>query len=166
MSEHTKEPWPFGATPISSKDEALALFKQSLDARHGDLVGFFYEIFTEDGKRIAFLVGPSASANARRIVACVNACAGIPTDDLELCPSGGLLHLAAHSNRLVEQRDELLAALIDAKVSTDLCLNVFEALRQQRNVWAEGMLESAELYAKDCIQFKIKPAIASVKGGA
>ncbi len=53
----------------------------------------------------------TSQSNARRVVACVNACAGIPTDDLEQCPSGGLFHIADHANELVKQRDELLAAL-------------------------------------------------------
>ncbi len=58
----------------------------------------------------------TSEANARRIVACVNACAGIPTDDLERCPSGGLFHLADMANEVVKQRDELLAALEDAMI--------------------------------------------------
>ena len=53
----------------------------------------------------------TSEANARRIVACVNACAGIPTDDLERCPSGGLFHLADMANEVVKQRDELLASV-------------------------------------------------------
>lgn len=51
----------------------------------------------------------TSEANARRIVACVNACAGIPTDDLERCPSGGLFHLTDMANEVVKQRDNLLA---------------------------------------------------------
>lgn len=46
-------------------------------------------------------------ANARRIVACVNACAGISTELLE-CPGGNVAKVAG---RLMKQRDELLAAL-------------------------------------------------------
>jgi len=46
--------------------------------------------------------------NARRIVACINACVDIPTVDLEMCPPGGMFHLAAHANQLVQQRDRLL----------------------------------------------------------
>lgn len=53
----------------------------------------------------------AGEANARRIVACVNACAGIPTDDLEACPDRGLFYLASHADQLVKQRDDLLAAL-------------------------------------------------------
>ena len=47
-------------------------------------------------------------ANARRIVACVNACAGLPTEQLESSPLGGVLNGVAG---LIAQRDELLAAL-------------------------------------------------------
>lgn len=49
--------------------------------------------------------------NARRLVACWNACVAIPTDDLEECPEGGLFHLADHANQLAIQRDELLDEL-------------------------------------------------------
>lgn len=71
---------------------------------------------------------PSPEANARRIVACVNACAGISTELLEqhgitdvLAPSESSKDLAeasalliqsnARQLRLTAQRDELLAAL-------------------------------------------------------
>jgi Tfp pilus assembly protein FimV len=77
---------------------------------------------------VAMGIGPS---NARRIVACVNACAGIRTDDLETAgrlataEDSSLRRLAEHADtlraalqthaeeaaKLIEQRDELLAAL-------------------------------------------------------
>ena len=46
--------------------------------------------------------------NARRIVACVNACAGLPNDALD----GGwtAAGLSEYAKRLEQQRDELLAA--------------------------------------------------------
>lgn len=47
-----------------------------------------------------------ADANARRIVACVNACAGLSTQCLEET-GGGVEHYIA----VIKQRDELLAAL-------------------------------------------------------
>ena len=46
--------------------------------------------------------------DARRIVACVNACAGLPTEKLESSPPGGILNGVAG---LIAQRNELLAAL-------------------------------------------------------
>jgi hypothetical protein len=47
----------------------------------------------------------SCEANARRIVACVNACAGMPTDVLE---DKSILKASAE---IMQQRDELLSAL-------------------------------------------------------
>lgn len=53
--------------------------------------------------------GSEATANTRRIVACVNACEGMRNDELE----GGLLLgiMDAKIERLEQQRDELIAAL-------------------------------------------------------
>ena len=78
MSGHTKEPWIAHADTISG-------------AR-----GF--------GVSVTCL--PNKANNARRIVACVNTCAGIPTDEIE---KNGL-PLYMHES-LTKQRDELLAAL-------------------------------------------------------
>ncbi len=53
-----------------------------------------------------------AEANARRIVACVNACDGIKTIDLEAMSGTGILSKANHNADVVmKQRDSLLAAL-------------------------------------------------------
>lgn len=108
MSEqHIPEPWQFGATPIGAKEEAISLFKQSLDAHEGSIGEYFYEIYDDEARRIAFLIGPSALANSSRILACVNACAGLPGKALkEVLPN-----YAAY-NALHKQRDELLAALM------------------------------------------------------
>ncbi len=50
------------------------------------------------------------AANAARIVACVNACAGIPTDDLQ-ASRNAFDAMPATIRLLQQQRDELLAAL-------------------------------------------------------
>ena len=73
MTEHTPEPWHVynqpggGQTAISSK------------RTHGITEGIAF--------MDAVLIGPQHSAkrlaNARRIVACVNACEGISTEELE-----------------------------------------------------------------------------------
>lgn len=54
-----------------------------------------------------------ATANARRIVAAVNACATMPTDDLEEMVSvgGNIRNLAEFADHLRLQRDKLMAAL-------------------------------------------------------
>jgi hypothetical protein len=63
--------------------------------------------------------GANKETNARRIVACVNACAGIPTDLLEALPDfekAGLQTI----NQVIAQRDKLLAALKQAKALAPL----------------------------------------------
>lgn len=54
-----------------------------------------------------------ACANAERIAACVNACAGIPTDFLEQKSFGDAV--TATLEQLKQQHDELLAALKSAR---------------------------------------------------
>jgi hypothetical protein len=64
-----------------------------------------------------YIIGPdggyvSAAVEAARIVACVNYCAGVATDDLIAgASSGGLRALVAADDALERQRDRLLAAL-------------------------------------------------------
>jgi len=71
--EHTPEPW---ACPIDDDGNSAVV------ARDGYLVTF------------AFPNGDAADkANARRIVACVNALAGIPIEAIEALPEGELARL-------------------------------------------------------------------------
>lgn len=76
MSDHTKEPWHVG-----SLNDALYITAGQPPATTNDCPNHNAERET-----IARLFGtyPEADANARRIVACVNACAGIPNEVLEL----------------------------------------------------------------------------------
>ena len=76
MREHTKEPWVIDTDTVSSYAAAI-------------------RVKWEGGqKTIAYVEGPGLSpgddekrslglANARRIVACVNACAGLSTEAIE-----------------------------------------------------------------------------------
>ena len=96
MSEHTKEPWCIGRAGSIVADDPVPEMSGS------DAVEYY------GGHLICESV---VDRNARRIVVCVNACAGIPTDDLETSPKHGLLHLAEFANEIVQQRDELLGAL-------------------------------------------------------
>jgi hypothetical protein len=125
MSGHTKEPWR--VTPdghIASK-------------------GFvpIRTPFRED----AFKDGPNRSdhsdelllANARRIVACVNACAAIPTEDLEKAaadPIAGMFGRLA--GKSVSQRDhavqalsQLLSVLDDPRRTAEQTHDALEAAR-------------------------------------
>lgn len=71
MSGHTPEPWwrdgrEVGSSPI-------------MDIKVGRIDGADYS---------------QATANARRIVACVNACAGMPTEEIESYGFGALAECA------------------------------------------------------------------------
>jgi hypothetical protein len=90
-------------------------------------------------------------ANARRLVACWNACDGIPTTDLEQYAAlDGVEHETVARLRfvggLVKQRDELLEAL-------EVCRDALQRIREYG-----GHRASAEIVAEQ--------AIANVKGGA
>ena len=89
MSEHTKEPW---------------IYQMSDEYHEGIIIG-------KHGGEV--IDGHFNEANARRIVACVNACVWIPTEQLEaigqLTETGFSLQGLAN---LKQQRDELLAAVL------------------------------------------------------
>ena len=88
-NKHTPEPW---------RSEGLTI----LDA-DGHI------IFRMD---VSFYLPEERKDAARRIVACVNACAGFSTETLELIASvGGMQHKMTATAAVASQRDELLAAL-------------------------------------------------------
>lgn len=95
-NKHTPEPW---------RTDAECGFPQDIHDSKGSLFlrcgsDFDNEIYGE--------------ANARRITACVNACAGCATEVLETAPVGFFNSTYGHPKYLEEitkQRDELLAAL-------------------------------------------------------
>lgn len=104
MSEHTKEPWRVGQFhSVLGKISETEIFDSEIFA---DVIA---------STRTAPM-HPEAKANARRIVACVNACAGIETEKLEavafLSPHlpDGHKDAAIEIAALRTQRDELLAA--------------------------------------------------------
>lgn len=99
MNAHTKEPWKLAYRGCDGAYDIDA----AGDPAWGDI-------------SLALNVG---EADARRIVACVNACAGVETIVLEqLANSGGLVRIfseraeySAMAGQLELQRDQLLAAL-------------------------------------------------------
>lgn len=72
-----------------------------------------YSIYADDGKTpvadtcLTNSVPGNDEANARRLVACWNACEGLPTAWIE----GGAADILEHAKSLKSQRDELLATL-------------------------------------------------------
>ena len=98
MTKHTPEPWsvdPNDQREISPAD----------DMRFGIASACNVDPSETPGK---WFFGPRSQANARRIVACVNACAGLPTEVLERYKLG-VIGVDYKSTK--QQRDELLAAI-------------------------------------------------------
>ena len=107
MSEHTKEPW-----------------------KYIEVIGGC-SVYAGQIQILSYMYSPDAEnrANARRIVACVNACAGITIEALE----GDKIIWVSESDHshLERQRDELLAAakeyashyLMDEKDDPSLCFD-------------------------------------------
>lgn len=86
MNKHTEEPWL-----VSMESGGVRVMAEDCDGRY----------------TLADMYSDRQYDNARRIVACVNACQGIPTKRLE----AGAADVLADSLELKEQRDELLAKL-------------------------------------------------------
>lgn len=99
MSKHTKEPWcllPGDLIFVSKVGGAGYIAKMMpLDA-------------PRDRKGLPTDISDEMCANARRIVACVNACAGVSNGELAMTTMSVVL---ARMNEAEQQRDELLTAL-------------------------------------------------------
>jgi hypothetical protein len=93
MIEHTKEPWTL--------DDDLACIVSA----NGSQIADPYMAFSKDGKLLPL---DEREATARRIVVCVNACAGLPNAQLAVLDIAESLDQA---DAAWQQRDELLAAL-------------------------------------------------------
>ena len=93
MSEHTKEPWEIWETIDSDGDHWISVSTPGIKTIR---------------RMVAHITLKSESdqediANARRIVACVNACAGISTSLLERAtPFDTALFFKAHCDELLE----------------------------------------------------------------
>lgn len=122
--KHTSEPWKIG-TPTPNGEQTIG---------------------THDGLMVAVATtcaGVNAEANARRIVAAVNYCAGMENVTMEYAVSVGL-GAKEHLLQLAAQR-------ADAERQRDQLLNALELIVGCEYEWASGVAERA---------------IAAVKGGA
>lgn len=115
-TQHTPEPWESGGIPVSGAEEIKHELLDDLQRAIGSHTGTFGDhvmvIYRQDGARIAYLAGPTAEENCSRIVACVNACAGVDTETLVAMANGEMngseiWELA----KVKKQRDELLDTL-------------------------------------------------------
>lgn len=103
MIEHTKEPWRIGKRKNNYKIDGNKKEMEIL-TRLGK-VSFEALSIGVDYAQIAIIpLDESNESNARRIVACVNACAGISTEDLE---SGNVIIVRREPIPLTPDRDPL-----------------------------------------------------------
>ena len=96
MSEHTKEPWKAG--------------------RRGNGVSIVFAGRRSDNETIIANCSSNQDdeANARRIVACVNACEGIKTETLEQYVSGIVNYSVEQSKiEMIVQRDNEIETLLE-----------------------------------------------------
>ena len=148
---HTKEPWyAVGAWVENPNDDAPDICNCDPAAMAQAHFDQSYEV---------------TCANARRIAACVNACAGIETHELELMT--GRMSIASQikacdaiyataeakatrRSKFARQRDELLAAAEAIEINAEECMDFDECT---------AMLIPMDDY------HKLVEAIASAKGG-
>lgn len=93
---HTPEPWQFHMAHSGYPGDSSRIIGQDRTMAHMPTPGNRKE-------EAEFL------DNFRRIVACVNACAGIPTEDLEGVNAGEILALSV---RLLQTQPELQAQIL------------------------------------------------------
>lgn len=141
MSKHTPEPWFYHCQGFSTV---------YIEARIGG--GMLQEIAAcgpcQDGTE-------QQDENARRIVACVNACAGVDTDLLEAGELDKPTMLVIQENKDLKHRcDELLAALEIASASLN---DAATKMKWSDIPTAQEILRNADA---------IGAAIAKAKGGA
>ena len=129
---HTKEPWSMLDTG------------RDIHINKSGGVGFIGSIHIYEHR------AEQCRENARRIVACVNACAGLPTDTLETIPSWSSAGVKTLAD-VVKQRDELLAAAEAIEINAEECMDFDDCM--------------ATLVPIDDYHNLIE-AIASAKGGA
>lgn len=140
MTNHTKEPWSVKPGPkiIGNGEDLLGM---PIDVARLNLTVGHYE---------------SEEANARRIVACVNACKGLPTKELEELGIVGvvgreLIDLDAKLAAITAQRDELLKALKMARIDIIHGNDVFLSESLERE-FLEKVAEYDSLIAKCEVQ--------------
>lgn len=150
--KHTPGPWDVERAPQNEGyDRAYVIERNPLPYS------------PQQGRRLAIVHGHSmenAEANARRIVACVNACEGLDTKMIERfplnklgdCLDGGIAY-TLEALELKQQRDELASLLQDAVID----MEADQSPSEEREPWLEQ--------ARAAIANATKGA-GNVKGGA
>lgn len=160
MGQHTPEPWILDGNCVAAESDQL-----------------------NKGYYTAIGRGPDRDGNARRIVACVNACRGLPTEELEqkgIVAAVGTQLLAADDRAEGQEREIRRLAgiasdaqnqLSDALNQRDELLTAIESLLADMRLRAQlrGDLDSDGCVILDCgsgVLMKVDAAITKVKGGA
>lgn len=144
MSEnkHTPEPWFWSE-------------------KHGEIC--FTSMYDDQSYGMSCPVDMEDESNSGRIIACVNACAGIPTIWLESGTTGCLQNVRTERNDYQKQRDELLAAL---EKMNRAYVNLIENGRD-RIIDLGGKCDPLDVMERSDPNLKESRAvIASVKGSA
>jgi hypothetical protein len=114
MNEYPKEPWSQGAvlsTPITRKFHTEVLAEYEAREKRSIFANFSA---VDEGRSRVLIAVCQHEESARRIVACVNACAGISTKVLETLEDKTLNEMFKRQETEYQaQRDMLLAALKD-----------------------------------------------------
>lgn len=121
MSEHTKEPWRLRGYDIDDDVTGDSFIYDG----YGDLVCIVQ--WAPDPQDNA-----EAKANARRIVACVNACAGMPTEELEIIGDAGGLKCNQIADLLATQCDLTITTSPGGRANITCGSKQMEAARAQQ----------------------------------
>lgn len=130
---HTKEPWCSNRNKQTGEMEVLS-----------------------DFQRVALCVSPEAEADACRIAACVNACAGFNIHSLEAVEPGDLFAM----HHAVARRCPDDALLVEAQAFSDLLKAAELALSRLQAMTMYGLPQQVDMHVKDML----RSAIAAAKG--
>lgn len=168
--KHAKEPW-IAIEQDRGFHELIITTQSRINSSVGEICGMNIHFRNP--------MGDEQKANARRIVAAVNACAGVPTELLEEYPAP-FSEMRAERDQLLAQRDMLIQQ--NARLTQDGLENL-EALgkvvRQRDKLM--GLLRKFDSIMDGCgnwpdtstsqvnlgdLVAEVRAAIAAVKGGA
>lgn len=127
MTGHTKEPWDVFAQPIKGAgDAALELVNQ---VQHTHPIGDAVYLLNANGKCPATTgCGPTSEANARRIVDCVNALAGIENPAAFVEAARGMMEALAEVMRAGDYKMTTVREWKEAVEMGSTALTRFRAL--------------------------------------
>ena len=119
MSEHTKEPWRFEAF-TAEKETDDEWWAHIWGAEGASAVATVNWTYTDQG---------DPRANARRIVAAVNACAGIETETLENLEGASFAFFAHEQEARADEAERLLRLVDGADIRWELGDELHDEIR-------------------------------------